>query len=72
MSDVANLKNYVDDLGTMTGANLDCELWKRKYHEITLIIVNRTLSLRREIAHERVRISRGVITSTFLDAERPH
>ena len=34
MSDVANFKNYVDDLGTMTGANLDCELWKRKYHEI--------------------------------------
>ena len=72
MSNVTNLRDCVDDLGTVTGANLDCELWKRKYREITLIIVNRTVSLRREIAHERVRRSRCVTTSTFLDAEQPH
>ena len=47
MSDVTNLRNYVDDLGTMTGANLDCELWKRKYHEITLIIVKQDIVIAR-------------------------
>ena len=40
-------KNYVDDLGTTTGANLDCELWKRNYHEITLIIVKQDIVIAR-------------------------
>ena len=30
MSNVTNLRDCVDDLGTMTGANLNCELWNDK------------------------------------------
>ena len=47
MSDVTNLKDCVDDLGTMTGANQECELWSKKYHEITLIIVKQDIVVAR-------------------------
>ena len=47
MSDVTNLRDCVDDLETMTGANQECELWSEKYHEITLIIVKQDIVVAR-------------------------